>query len=431
MCVTVGAGPAQAAARGVRTHSTNDPSNDARTLAPLHRAGTGLSPVLTTVFAIACGALVANLYYSQALISVISPELGLGGGLAGLIVTVTQLGYAAGLLFLVSLADLVENRRLILLCITGMTVGLVGAATSTSAAMFLVSSLVIGVGCVAAQIIVPLAAHLSHEAHRGRTIGNVMGGLLTGIMLARPVANFIASAFGWRSVFALSAVLGIAIGIVLWFALPTRRPETGATYARILATMRDLFLEHGMLRRRAATQAAIFGCFNLFWTAVPLVLTNSFAFDQREIAFFALAGAGGALAAPFAGQLADRGKSRVASLAALVTLVVAFVAGGWAVAFRFVGVLVLAAIALDAATQTNQIVSQRAIYGIDATARGRINAIYMTSIFLAGATGSLAASLAFAAGGWLATSIVGATCGLIVLLFFVLEKNRPEAAATR
>lgn len=178
-----------------------------------------------------------------------------------------------------------------------------------------------------------------------------------------------------------------------------------------------------MLRRRAAIQAAVFGCFNLFWTAIPLVLTQTFAFDQRGIALFALAGAGGALAAPFAGRLADRGKSRVASLAALMTIVVSFALGGWAVALRLVGILVVAAIALDAATQTNQIVSQRAIYGIDPAARGRINAIYMTSIFLAGAAGSLVASIAFAAGGWVATSIAGAVCGIVALGFFVFERE--------
>ncbi len=384
---------------------------------------TGLSPRLTLVFAIACGALVANLYYSQALISVIGPALDLSGGFAGLIVTVTQLGYAAGLLFIVPLADLVENRRLILFCMTAMTLGLVGAAFSSSATTFLLSSIVIGIGSVAAQIIVPLAAHLSSDAHRGRTIGNVMGGLITGIMLARPVANLIASAFGWRAVFAFSAGLGLALGVLLWFALPIRRPEGGTSYVRILLTLRELFVTHRLLRRRAATQAAVFGVFNLFWTAVPLVLTQTFAFDQRAIAFFALAAAGGALAAPVAGRLADAGKSRVASLTALLTIVLSFALGDWAVALGLVGVLGVAAIALDAATQTNQIVSQRAIYGIDPAARGRINAIYMTTIFLAGAGGSLVASVAYAAGGWAATSLAGGACAAIALVLFALEKS--------
>ena len=390
------------------------------------RSADGISPGLTFVFALASGALVANLYYAQALVTVISPALGLHAGLAGLTVTLTQLGYAVGLALLVSLADLVENRRLILLCVAGTVVGLCGAALSTSAAMFLISSVVIGVCAVGAQIIIPFAAHLAHDHRRGRVLGNVMGGLITGIMLARPVANLIASAFGWRAVFGVSAGIGVAIAVVLWFALPERRPQSGLSYAGILASTWHLLMTQPVLQGRALTQAFVFGSFNLFWTAVPIVLTQRFGFDQRQIALFALAGAGGALAAPVAGRLADRGLTRPATIAAFLTILAAFALSGWAVAATFVVALAVAAIALDAAAQASQILSQRVIYGIDAEARGRVNAVFMTSIFVAGAIGSLLGGATYYFGGWTATAATGALAGAVLLvLAFTILRPRP------
>jgi predicted MFS family arabinose efflux permease len=386
--------------------------------------GDGISPALTFVFALACGAMVANLYYAQALVTVISSALGLHAGLAGVTVTLTQLGYAAGLILIVSLADLVENRRLILICLAGMVAGLCGAALSNSALTFLLSSIVVGVCAVGAQIIVPFAAHLANEQKRGQVIGNVMGGLIAGIMLARPVANLITSAFGWRAVFGCSAVMGVAIFIVLWFALPERQPAKGISYADILASSWHILVTTPVLQRRALSQAIVFGVFNLFWTAAPIVLTQRFGFDQREIALFAFAGAGGALAAPIAGRLADRGMTRPAMFAALAAVVVAFSIAGWAAAAGFVIVLALTAIVLDAAAQTTHILSLRVIYGIDAQARGRINAVYMTSLFVAGAGGSLLAGVTYFYGGWIATSITGAAFGLLVLVFYAIEQRR-------
>jgi predicted MFS family arabinose efflux permease len=390
----------------------------------------GLSPALTFVFALATGALVANLYYSQALVAVISPALGLHAGLAGLTVTLTQLGYAAGLVFLVSLADLMENRKLILLCVAGTVIGLCGAALSTNALAFLLSSVVFGVCAVGAQIIVPFAAHLASEARRGRVIGNVMAGLITGIMLARPVANLIASAFGWRAVFGTSAVIGVAIFAVLWFTLPKRHPHSGMTYGEILRSTWHILVTTPALQRRATYQAIMFGMFSLFWTAAPLVLSQRFGFDQRHVALFALAGAGGALAAPIAGRLADRGLTWPATLGAMLIIAAAFAVTGWAVAAGMIIVLTLAAISLDAAMQGNQILGQRMIYSLNPSARGRINAVYMTAVFVAGAIGSLLAGVTYFYGGWTATAATGVGFGLLLLAFFATEPRPHRANVT-
>lgn len=380
-----------------------------------------ISPGLTAVFAFACGAMVANLYYSQALIGLIAPAIGLPPRMAGFTVTLTQLGYGAGLLFIVSLADLVENRRLALIMLAGVVLSLVGLATSTSATTFLCFSFLTGFCCVGAQILVPFAAHLATDENRGRVVGNIMGGLVTGIMLARPAASLLAASFGWRAIFWVSAVGMVALEMLLMRMLPQRRPRTNLHYGQILVSSMKLLFTQPVIRRRAAYQAAMFAAFNLFWTGVPLFLAQRFGFGQRGIALFALAGAGGALAAPIAGRLADRGYIRAGTMGALGTAVIAFMIFGWSGAAGAVVMLAVGAILLDAATQFNQVVSQRVIYAIAPEARGRITSVYMTAVFLGGATGSSLAPAALIRGGWTALSVTGGTMLAAAFLLFLTE----------
>jgi predicted MFS family arabinose efflux permease len=152
-----------------------------------------VSTATILLLATACGLIVANIYYAQPLIGPIAESLGLAPQAAGLIVTMSQIGYGAGLLFLVPLGDLVENRRLVVVCVALSAVALGSAALASSPAAFLAGAFAIGLGSAAVQIVVPLAAHLAPDAIRGRVVGAVMSGLMIGIMAARPVASFIAS----------------------------------------------------------------------------------------------------------------------------------------------------------------------------------------------------------------------------------------------
>jgi predicted MFS family arabinose efflux permease len=388
--------------------------------------GADLSGALVLLMAIACGTTVASLYYAQTLIDVIGPDIGLSTGMAGVIVTLTQLGYGVGLALIVPLSDLFENKRLVLIATAISVAGSLGIATSTGPATFLIASLVTGICTVGAQILVPLAAHLSSHERQGRTIGLVMSGLLTGIMLARPVASFVAEHAGWRAVFLLSAAVTTAISVALAVKLPTRRPETRMHYGAILHSTLTLLRDHPALRLRAFYQAMMFVAFNLFWTAAPLVLIRQFHFGQDGVALFALAGAGGALAAPIAGALADRGKARRTTVAAMLLISVSFLAAGWAVAAGSLVAFVITAVLIDSAVQLNQISGQKIIFALSAEARGRINAAYMSIVFLIGASGSLIGSASYAAGGWRLSAAIGAGIGLLALATFAtFDRKKP------
>ncbi|WP_375382939.1 MFS transporter [uncultured Sphingomonas sp.] len=383
-----------------------------------------IGPRLTAIMAVACGMMAANLYFAQALIGEIAPAVGLSGSAAGLVVTLTQLGYGAGLFLVVSLADLVENKRLILLMTVGACLGELGIWLSRGAGSLLVFSFVAGFCSVGAQIMVPLAAHLAPEDRRGRIVGNIMGGLIAGIMLARPLANGIAAVAGWRTIFGLSAIAMALLGLVLARTLPERRPRPRFRYGELLWSSLVLLVRTPTIRRRTAYQTTMFAAFNLFWTAVPLLLATRFGLGQGGIALFALAGAGGALAAPIAGRLGDGGHGRAGTFAALVAAPVAFAIAGWAAGAMALVVLALAAVLLDAATQTNQVLGQRVLYSMAPDARGRINAVYMTVVFLGGALGSAVGAASFASRGWTAIAWEGAILGLGVVALFLTERRR-------
>jgi predicted MFS family arabinose efflux permease len=381
----------------------------------------GMSRVLVGVFAGACGLVVANIYYSQPLIGLIAPAVGLLPGMAGLIVALTQLGYGAGLLFLVPLSDVFENRGLVIRALAAVTLGLLAIALANSAATLLVASVVVGVFSVATQILVPLASHLTPETSRGKVVGTVMSGLLGGIMLARPFSSFITATLGWRAVFYLSAGMMLALLVILQRVLPQRYPNSALTYAQILRSLPGLISGTPLLRRRAFYQGMLFAGFNLFWTGSPLLLAKEFDMGQRGIALFALAGAAGALSAPVAGRLADRGLTRPATGWALAAVVLAF---GVAVEARLIhslSLLILAALILDAAVQVCQVLSLRNIYMLAPELRGRLNGMFVAFAFLCGAAGSGLAAAVYTTRGWTTLAALGAMCACVALAQFGAE----------
>jgi predicted MFS family arabinose efflux permease len=379
--------------------------------------------VLISVLAFATGASIANLYYAQPLVASIAREIGISPDLAGSVVSVTQIAYGLGLFLLVSLADLIENKRLVRILLSIATLGLIVSALSSSATIFFAASFLVGLCSVAAQVLLPYIAHLVPEERRGRVVGNVMAGVLSGIMLARPIALFIAGSFGWRSVFWFSAVLMIAIILALSWMMPRHEPRNAMGYHRILTSMVRLFRDSPILQRRAMYQALMFGAFNMFWTAVPLLLADRFGLSQHGIALFALAGAGGALAAPFAGRLADRGLIRITSAGTMIVLGLSFYGARWAASGMSLIALALLAVLIDGAVQGNQVVSQRIIFSGPAATRGRTNAIYMTMQFAGGAIGSVLGTVTYERGGWTATATAGGIVAVITLLLFATESR--------
>lgn len=367
---------------------------------------------LMLLFATAAGVIATTLFAAQPLVGIIGPSLGLRSGWAGAGSTLTLLGYAAGLLVLVPLADIVENRRLILATLSGCAVALGVAASARSAPLFLSASFVIGMMASAIQMLMPLAAALSAERERGRVVGTIGSGLMLGILLSRPAASLLADAWGWRAVYGGSALLMVALSVLLAQLLPTLRPAPGPGYPAVLGSLWTLWRDEPVLRARSISSALCFTALSMFWSTVALRLSAPpFGFGAHGIALFALAGAGGVLIAPIAGRLGDRGWTRQASLvlrlAVTAAAVLAGIVGVDGIGLRLhvgtsvlAGLLTAAAVVLDAGTIGEQTLGRRAITLLRPEAVSRLNGLFTGLFFVGGALGSFVAELAFGRGGW-------------------------------
>ena len=353
---------------------------------------------LVPLLAVSCGLAVANIYFNQPLLELIARGLGADVARVAPIAMATQLGYAAGLLFLGPLGDRLPRKGVVVALGVGLTVAMAGASLAPSVGALVGASLAVGLFATLAQQIVPMAAHLAPEERRGRIVGRVMSGLLLGILGGRFVAGVLGAALGWRAVFAIGACLAAGLAAVLAWRLPRVPPATGESFGRLLLSVFGLARRYRVLRSASLTGGLLFGAFSVFWVVLTPLLATSFHLGSQVAGLFGLIGAAGALVAPWAGRVSDRvGPDRVLSLgiAAILAAFLVFAASG-----RSLTGLALGSVLLDGGTQAALIANQARIFAVSRRASSRVNALFMTCYFLGGSAGSLAAGHAWARAGW-------------------------------
>ncbi|MCK7081460.1 MFS transporter [Enterobacter bugandensis] len=386
----------------------------------------GLSPALILLMSVATGLAVASNYYAQPLLDTIARAFDLSASSAGFIVTAAQLGYAAGLLFLVPLGDMFERRMLIVSMTLLAAGGMLITASSQSLTMMIVGTALTGLFSVVAQILVPLATTLASPEKRGKVVGTIMSGLLLGILLARTVAGLLASLGGWRTVYWVASVLMVVMALALWRGLPKVKQENHLNYPQLLASVFSLFTQDKLLRTRALLGCLTFANFSILWTSMAFLLAAPpFNYSEGVIGLFGLAGAAGALGARPAGGLADKGKSHMTTTAGLILLLLSWAAiwyGRVSVLALIVGILVL-----DLTVQGVHITNQTVIYRVKPEARNRLTAGYMTSYFIGGAAGSLISASAWQHAGWSGVCGIGAIVAALNLVVWWRGYHRQEA----
>jgi predicted MFS family arabinose efflux permease len=395
--------------------------------APSPTTGAALTPLRLGMMATATGIAVANIYYNQPMLGLLERSFG-DAGTVGMVPTVTQLGYALGLLLLVPLGDILPRRELIVGQFLLLALALVGAALAPTAVFLLIASFGVGAMATVAQQIVPFAASLAPPDRRGSTVGTVMAGLLAGILLSRALAGLIGASEGWRAMFWLSAPVALLAALVMARVLPRHVPQAQLSYPKALHSLVGLWRQQPALRRATVVQAGIFGSFSVFWTSLALYLASpAFGLGADVAGLFGLLAAGGLVAAPLSGHASDRWGPRVLTMvAAALALAAWLVMAGFSTLWG----LAAATLLLDFGSQSALVANQHVIYGLDGAAHNRVNTIFMTGMFLGGALGSALAGFAWAHAGWGGVTLAGggmAAAALIVTLVTGFSPRRHAA----
>lgn len=385
------------------------PSSSSTLSARPAAAGTAMSSGLVMLLAAAAGLSVASLYYSQPMLGIMASELGASGTAVGQVPTLTQLGYALGILLLAPLGDRFDRRRIIVAKAGALVLALLLASAAPGIGSLLVASLAIGVFATMAQDVVPAAATLAPDAQRGRIVGSVMTGLLLGILLSRVLSGVVGGQFGWRAMFVAAAVSIALIGVAAWRGLPRFTPTLTTPYPALLASLWTLWRRHRALRLAALAQGLLAIGFSAFWSTLAVMLHDApFHLGSEVAGAFGLAGAAGALGAPIAGRIADRhGPQLVTRLGAglaAVSFALMFAAPLLSPAQQL-WLIAVSAIGFDLGVQVTLVAHQTIVYGLDPAARSRLNAVLFVLMFVGMASGAALGSVALAKAGW--TGVTG------------------------
>jgi predicted MFS family arabinose efflux permease len=313
---------------------------------------------------------------------------------------------AVGLVGLVPLIDRLPNRPLIAATLFAQIACLALAAMAPFAPVFLAASFAVGVTSSVVQMLVPAAASLAPPASRGKVVGNVMSGLMLGILLSRPLASVIGGALGWRAFYAADALLLAAVTLAVVPRLPDSRPVGAPPYAALLGSMARLLAHEPVLRRRALYQGLLMAGFNAFWSSVAIVLTRApLGLNSTSVALFALAGGGSVFIAPLAGRAGDRGWSKPATLLAHAVAIAAALMAALALSsgvsrVASIAMLAVAAFFLDGGVIADQALGRRAINLLAPESRGRVNGLYTGLFFVGSAIGATIAGPVLARWRW-------------------------------
>lgn len=375
---------------------------------------------LVALFAVACGASVANLYYAQPLLDRIAEDLDVSPSAAGLLVTAAQIGYALGLVTIVPLGDRIARHRLVAPLMAACTLALLGAAAAPGLPVLLLAILGVGLTAVVAQVLLPLAGALAADHERGTVVGTVMSGLLIGILAARTFSGLLAAAAGWRAVYLAAAAMTAFLGVVLHRALP-RLPvaDPELTYRGLLHSLWPLFRDEPVVRRRMAYGAIGMAGFTTVWTSLAFLMAEDYGRGEAETGLLGLAGLVGAGAAQGAGRFADRGwahRSTGGFLAVVAIGWLALYAGGESIA-ALIGGLVL----VDLGMQGQHITNQSILYALRPDARSRLTTLYMAGAFSVGAIASATSGIAWSHGGWDGVCLLGGGYAVLGCLVWLHE----------
>ena len=370
---------------------------------------------MTLLFAIAAGVSVGNLYWAQPLLTPIAKAFGISLGNAGLVITVTQIGYAIGVFLIVPLGDTINRRHILPIVMVLASMALLVISGSPSFSGLLLGAFFLGFFTVSGQILTPLAGDLATDDQRGRVLGVVTSGLMLGILMARAASGLLADIFGWRPVFLFAAAIMVIMSVIIARHLPSLEPKQTISYGKLLLSIFTTFKKSTSVKLTVLLGVLPMSVFTLFWTGLTFLLSaEPFSYSAGQIGLMGLLAIAGAVAVQGAGRLYDKGLSLQGLGCGLVLAIVSIIISGIGET-SFIAI-VIGVILFSIGLQAVLVLAQTRMLAIDPAARSRLNTAYVVCNFLAGAIGSAAAGMLWDVGGWRTLMFVAAITLLVALL---------------
>ncbi|MGU1966828.1 MFS transporter [Pseudomonas aeruginosa] len=363
---------------------------------------------------------VANVYYLQPGLSLVQSEFGASPERVGWVPTLTQIGYALGMLLLAPLGDVVPRRRLILVKAVLLVLVLLAAAISPGLGWLVIASIAVGLLGSIGQDFVPIAAQLAPDEQRGRAVGTVTTGLLSGILLSRTLGGWVAESLGWRAMQFVAAGLMLGVMVIAWRTVPNLPPVSRSRYGALIASLWTLWRQYPALRLAVVAQALLASTLGAFWSTLALVLAAApFHLGAGIAGSYGIAGAAGALAAPWFGRLNDRHGPLPAIRLGCALVIAAFL--GMEILPPSLWSLAVGALVFDLGVMAALVSHQAIVNGLDPQARSRLNGLLMTGAMIGMAAGAAIGSAAWAHAGTLGLYGFAAAAGLAALAMSFLH----------
>ncbi|KAJ0374065.1 hypothetical protein COL26b_007778 [Colletotrichum chrysophilum] len=336
------------------------------------------------LYAVAATFTVAVLYYNQPVLNKIAETFDISFERASSVATLMQAGYAAGLLFICPLGDMVRRRPFILILIWVTAMLWLGLCVTNSFAVFSALSFLVGVTTVTPQLMLPLVADMAPANRKASSLSIVTSGLMLGMLIARLLSGIVANFTSWRNIYWFAFGTQYLLLILLFFFMPdypSTNPD-GLNYFKALWTIVTMFFSSPILVHACLIGFCISSIFTSFWTTLTFLLASPpYEYPSLTIGLFSLIGIAAICGGPVYGRLImDRYVPFMSSVLGQTVILIGCLVGAFTSTITVAGP-VIQAICIDIGIQTAQTANRTAIYTINPKARNRVNTAYMVSVF--------------------------------------------------